>query len=214
MKRRDYLKNIGLSSLGMAVLNPQAIAAEKLDNLYEPLPEPPKAGEIKIPGGRTKAEAIRDAKLANEKFFNEHELKTISVLCDIIIPADSKSGSATQAGVPAFIAFMAIDQPSFQTPLRGGIKWLDRFANKKFGKDFVACASTQQLFIADEIAYPEKSKPETSQGISFFSLMRNLTATGFFSSQMGIKDIGYMGNVPNNWEGVPTDVLNQYGLSY
>ena len=213
MKRRDYLKNIGLGSLGMAVMSPQARATELLDDPYQPQ-EPPKVGELKIPGGRTKAEAIRDAKLANEKFLDDHELKTITVLSDIIIPADARSGSASQAGVPAFIAFMAVDQPTFQTPLRGGIKWLDRFANRRFEKNFVLCSSKQQIEIVEEIAYPEKSKPDTSQGISFFSLMRNLTATGFFSSQMGIKDIGYQGNVPNNWEGVPADVLKQHGVSY
>lgn len=213
MKRRDYLKNIGLGSLGMAVLSPQAKAMEVLDDPYQPQ-EPPKTGEIKIPGGRTKAEAIRDAKLATEKFLTDHELKTITVLSDIIIPADARSGSASQAGVPAFIAFMTVDQPSFQTPIRGGIKWLDRFANKRFNKDFVLCTSAQQIEIVEEIAYPEKSKPSTSQGISFFTLMRNLTATGFFSSQMGIKDIGYVGNTPNNWDGAPADVLKQYGLSY
>ena len=66
----------------------------------------------------------------------------------------------------------------------------------------------------DEIAYPKKAKPEMQQGVAFFNLMRNLTATGFYTSEIGVKDVGYLGNTPNQWNGVPDDVLKQYGLSY
>ncbi len=52
------------------------------------------------------------------------------------------------------------------------------------------------------------------QGVSFFNLMRNLTATGFYTSEIGIKDIGYKGNTPNQWAGVPDDILKQYNLAY
>ncbi|WP_026997352.1 gluconate 2-dehydrogenase subunit 3 family protein [Flectobacillus major] len=216
MKRRDYLKNIGFTSLGMAVLGADAEAAELLD---KPKPKGKsvlaKNAEIKIPGGRTKDEAIRDAKLMAEKFFTDHEMKTITVLVDIIIPADDKSGSASQAGVPAFIEFMAKDRPTeFKTPLRGGLRWLDSQSIKRFNKNFISLTEKQRLEIVDDIAYPEKAQPQFSQGVSFFSLMRNLTASGFFSSEMGINDIGYVGNRPNEWNGVPDEVLKQYGLSY
>ena len=53
-----------------------------------------------------------------------------------------------------------------------------------------------------------------SQGVAFFNLKRNFTASGFYSSKMGIADIGYQGNKPNQWEGVPEEVLKQYNLSY
>jgi hypothetical protein len=149
-----------------------------------------------------------------EKFFTPHELQTVTVLADIIIPADSRSGSASQAGVPAFIEFMMKDQPRYQTPMRGGIRWVDNKCNKLYGKPFVGCTKAQQIELVDQIAYPEQAKPEMTQGVSFFNLMRGFTATGFFSSKMGIADIGYQGNTPNNWEGVPADVLKQYGLSY
>jgi hypothetical protein len=167
-----------------------------------------------VPNGRTKEEAARDAQLQKEKFFTAHELKTVSVLSDIILPADAQSGSATQAGVPAFIEFMMKDQPTYQTPMRGGLMWLDSQAKKRFEKKFVNCTSTQQLEIVDDIAYPEDVKPDMRQGVAFFNLMRNFVVTGFYTSQMGIKDLGYMGNTPNVWQGVPEDVLKQYGLSY
>ncbi|MFN4257079.1 MAG: gluconate 2-dehydrogenase subunit 3 family protein [Saprospiraceae bacterium] len=210
MKRRDALKSIGLTSLGLAGLHPQVQAAEFADFL---LPD----GEKKDPPfeqfGRTETEIARDAKLFAEQFFTKHEMKTISVLVDIIIPADEKSGSATDAGVPAFIEFMAKDQPDFQIPLRGGLKWLDLQAIKRFEREhFVKLTKAQQLEIVDDIAYPERKKPGMTQGIAFFSLMRNLTASGFWSSQMGIADIGYMGNTPNQWDGPPEDVIQQYGL--
>ena len=68
--------------------------------------------------------------------------------------------------------------------------------------------------MVDEIAWPKKAKPEMAQGVAFFNLMRNLTATGFYTSEIGGKDVGYMGNVPNQWNGVPADVLKQYGIAY
>ncbi len=215
MKKRDFLKNIGLSSLGMAVMNTDALAGEMLDG---PKPKPkavsPKGNMPKLNYGRTKDEAERDAKLMAEKFLTEHELKTITVLSDIIIPADKLSGSASQSGVTGFIEFIVKDKPEFKTPMRGGLRWLDSNSLKRFGKDFVSLTSKQQIEIVDDIAYPNKAKPEFSQGVSFFSLMRNLTATGFYSSEMGHKDMGYVGNRPNNWEGVPKDVLKEFGLSY
>lgn len=149
-----------------------------------------------------------------EKFYTPHEMETIAVLCDIIIPRDHISGSATDAKVPDFIEFITKDKPDLQTPMRGGLLWIDLQSAKRFGKSFKECSSQQQLQIVDGIAYPEKAKPEMKQGVAFFSLMRNLTATGFYTSEIGVKDIGYMGNTPTKWNGVPDDVLKQYGLSY
>ena len=215
MKKRDFLKNIGLSSLGMAVMSTDVLAGEMLDG-PKPKPKPvlPNGNMPKLNYGRTKKEAERDAELMAEKFLTEHELKTITVLSDIIIPADKFSGSASQSGVTGFIEFIVKDKPEFKTPMRGGLRWLDSTSIKRFEKNFILLTSKQQIEIVDDIAYPNKAKPEYSQGVSFFSLMRNLTATGFYSSEMGHKDMGYVGNRPNNWEGVPDDVLKEFGLSY
>ncbi|GAB3965462.1 hypothetical protein GCM10028806_04710 [Spirosoma terrae] len=202
MKRRDSLKAFSLAGFGLAVSPVEAA-----------VPAPPTT-PIKVPGGRQKFEAERDAKLQAEKFFTPHELQTVTVLSDIIIPADERSGSASQAGVPAFIEFMMKDQPGNQTPMRGGIRWLDNTCVKRYGKPFVQCTKAQQIDMVEQIAYPKQAKPDMSQGASFFSMMRNMTATGFYTSQMGIKDLGYVGNVPNQWDGVPADVLKQYDLAY
>ncbi|MBD2704253.1 gluconate 2-dehydrogenase subunit 3 family protein [Spirosoma sp. BT702] len=203
MKRRDSLKALSLTGFGLAVTPVEAA-----------VPEPPEPKPLKIPGGRQKFEAERDAKLHAEKFFTPHELQTVTVLSDIIIPADERSGSASQAGVPAFIEFMMKDQPRNQTPMRGGIRWLDNTCVKRYGKQFVLCTKAQQIELVEQIAYPGKAKPDMTQGAAFFSMMRNMTASGFYTSQMGVKDLGYVGNVPNQWDGVPADVLKQYGLAY
>jgi hypothetical protein len=166
--------------------------------------------------------------LAMDKFFTEHEMATITVLADIIIPKDEISGSASDAKVPEFIEFIVKDQPGHQLPMRGGLQWLDMQSLKRFEKSFVEASQQQQLEIVDDIAYPEISwkdenlkehkkgseKSGMKPGISFFNLMRNLTASGFYSSQTGVKDLGYIGNTPNKWNGVPDDVLKQYELAY
>ena len=203
MDRRKYLKTLAVGSLGAGVLISCEPGTEKAA-------EAPKAFTI----DRTKEELIREQKLLSETFFDEHEMKTISILVDIIIPKDGTSGSATDAGVPAFIEFIVKDMPHHQTPIRGGLRWLDLQCMKRFNADFASCTSQQQIEMVDEIAYPDKAKPEMQQGVAFFNKMRDLTACGFFTSEIGIKDLGYAGNKPNQWDGVPQDVLDQYGVKY
>lgn len=152
--------------------------------------------------------------LAKEKFFTEHEFATISVLADIIIPKDDVSGSATEAKVPDFIEFIVKDMPQHQVPMKGGLRWLDLQCLKRFEKSFKDCSPAQQIEVVDMIAYPKKAKPEMSQGVKFFSLMRDLTASGFYTSEIGVKDLGYAGNKVTQWNGVPDEILQQYKLAY
>ncbi len=214
MKRRDVLRNITLTSLGVAT----AATGIQAGTSSNPLPTPEeleKAAKKKKKSnyGRTAEEEVRDAKLMSETFFTPHEMATITVLCDIILPADSNSVSASQTGVPAFIEFIAKDMPNYQTPLRGGLMWLDNQSTKRFGKQFAACTASEQIQLVDEIAYPELAKPAMRQGVAFFNTMRDLTMTGFYTSEAGVADLGYIGNQPNAWLGVPQDVLDKYGLT-
>ena len=164
--------------------------------------------------GRTPKETLRDEMLKAETFFNPHEAETLAVLWDIILPADEEFGSASDAEVPAFIEFISKDIPKHQLPLRGGLMWLDNRCNEKFGKEFKLSSADQQFQLCDEIAFPEVEDPELQPGIRFFTLVRNLTLTGYYTSEMGIKDLGYKGNIPNVWDGVPDEVLKQHGVSY
>jgi gluconate 2-dehydrogenase gamma chain len=151
---------------------------------------------------------------AEPNFFTEHEMATITLLADIIIPKDAVSGSATDAKVPEFIEFIVKDMPDHQVPMRGGLKWLDLHSYKKHSKAFTECTSKEQIGIVDEIAYPQKAAPALAQGVSFFNKIRDLVTTGFYTAEIGVKDLGYMGNVPNRWEGVPDEVLKQHGFAY
>jgi gluconate 2-dehydrogenase gamma chain len=148
-------------------------------------------------------------------FFTPSEYATVVMLSELIIPKDERSGGAIDAGVPEFIDFMMVDQPQRQLLIRGGIKWLDTECRRQFGDEFVDCTAAQQTTICDALAYPEKARPEHSHGARFFSAVRDLTATGFFTSKMGIDDLGYKGNtfVPK-WEGAPQEALDHLGVSY
>lgn len=206
MKRRDSIKALIIGTVSSSVIIDACTPAEDKTKIAE---QPATTGI-----DRMTEEAEHEKKLESEIFFNEHEVATITVLADIIIPKDEVSGSASEAGVPAFIEFIVKDKPEYQTPMRGGLRWLDLQCFTNYQKAFKDCSSNQQLEMVNAIAYPEKAKPEMKQGVNFFNLMRNLTATGFYTSEMGVKDIGYAGNRPNQWNGVPDDVLKQYGLSY
>lgn len=206
MNRRKYLKFIGVGSITTSILWEacQPDTKESADAAGD-MPEV-------LEAGRQEFEIERDKRLLSETFFTPHEMATVTVLADIIIPKDEKSGSASEAGVPDFIEFIMKDMPHHQVPMRGGLRWLDMESLTRFEKAFVDLTAEQQLQIVDDIAYPNKVKPGMEQGVAFFNRMRDLTATGFFTTEMGIADIGYVGNSPNEWDGVPPDVLAQYGF--
>ncbi|QNA44435.1 gluconate 2-dehydrogenase subunit 3 family protein [Lacibacter sediminis] len=210
MKRRDSIKAILVGTVASSVLVDACKTADEKANAPEASSSTTPASTI----DRTKVEAEIEAKLMAETFFTPHEMATITILADIIIPKDEVSGSASEAGVPDFIEFIVKDMPQNKTPMRGGLRWLDLESSKRFQKAFKDCSAQQQIAIVDDIAYPEKAKPEMKQGVAFFNLMRNLTSTGFYTSEIGVKDLGYIGNRPNQWNGVPDDVLKQYGLAY
>ncbi len=169
---------------------------------------------IAVDASRTPEELAVIKKLEAEIFFTKEEMATITILADIIIPKDEVSGSATDAKVPDFIEFIVKDMPEHQTPMRGGLRWLQLESFKRFDKSFNDISDKQRIEIVDDIAYPNKVKPGMQQGVSFFNLMRDLTSTGFYTSEIGVKDVGYKGNVPNQWNGVPDEVLKQYNVAY
>ena len=210
MNRRESLKAIGITTLSTGLL----LGACKTDDKSikaisktEGLDETEQIGLEEFEKERLKN--LKDQKA----FFTDHERATLIVLGDLIIPKDEVSGSASDAKVIDFLDFIVKDIPEHQVPLRGGLKWLDVQCLNRYEHSFAGSAENQQLEILEEIAYPMKVKPEMHQGAVFFSRLRNLVATGFYTSQIGIKDIGYVGNVPGKWEGVPKDVLAQYNLS-
>jgi len=205
MNRRESLKVLALGSLTLSTVT--GCGGETEQRVAGTIEEWPLYG-------RTPEESAYDEKLLSEIFFTEHEMATLSVLTDILIPACEKSGGAIEAQVPDFIEFIVKDKPEYQHPLRGGMMWLDHLSSKEFGVIFLEATQKQKIMLIDRIAFPGKAKKTDYPGVMFFSLLRNLTATGYFTSQIGIQYLGYKGNVANFWDGVPDDVLEQYGLIY
>jgi gluconate 2-dehydrogenase gamma chain len=147
------------------------------------------------------------------KFFTPHEYETVKVLCDLIIPADDRSGGATAAGVPEFMDFTMVDQPGRQVAMRGGLAWLDLECQRRFDKPFTAASESQRTNVLDDLSTYLTLKPGLTHGQAFFRSFRDLTASGFWTSKMGIQDLGYMGNtaVPQ-WNGCPQEALEKLGL--
>jgi gluconate 2-dehydrogenase gamma chain len=154
---------------------------------------------------------------AAPKFFKPSEWKTVRMLADYIIPRDERSGSATDAKVPEYIDFLMADKDasdSSKIAMRGGLGWLDFECVERFGKNFVNSTDTQRRQVLNDIAWPKKARPEMSHGVAFFNRFRDLTASGFFSSEMGWKDVRYVGNVFNpGWAGCPPAALAKLGVS-
>lgn len=201
MNRRESLKAIGLATAGTVLWDSCQTSG------------PPKQVSLEVPVlGRQAFEIARDRELESERYFTGHELATIVLLVDLIIPGDERSGSATEARVPDFIEFIVKDEPEHQLPMRGGLRWLDIQCLDRYGQDFIHSTPSQQLELLGDIAFPMQARPEMLPGVMFFNKIRDLTAIGFFTSKMGIADLGYLGNRPNEWKGVPEEVLKRYGL--
>jgi hypothetical protein len=142
------------------------------------------------------------------KIFDDRQWRTVQVLCDLIIPADERSGSATAAGVPEFIddwldfRNREDGNQNFAAGVLGGLAWLDMESARLFQKDFAAAAPEQQKQILDRIAWPARAAAADSRWAGFFTRFRDLTVSGFFSSKMGVADLPYLGNkAVAEWKG-------------
>jgi gluconate 2-dehydrogenase gamma chain len=147
-------------------------------------------------------------------FFTQHEYQTVRVLVDLIIPKDERSGSATDAGVPEFMDFTMVDQPARQTAIRGGLAWLDAESHRRFDKTFLAAADAERRAILDDISGGGQPPAGLTHGQAYFRNIRDLTASGFWTSKMGIEDLGYIGNTfVAEWTGCPADALRKLGVT-
>ena len=200
MKRRDSIKTLIISSLASSLVLEGCLSKEK-EIIYEKI--------WKYQYGRTPEEKKRDLELLNKIFFTKDEMKKIKRLANLILPPNS-NGNIEKAEVPEFIEFIVKDVPSFQKKLRDGLNWIDDFSKKSFNKYFIESTEIEQKEILDSVAYPKNNKSKEEE---FFSTFRDLVVTGYFTSAVGLKDLGYKGNQPNVWEGVPTEILKEHGFS-
>lgn len=151
-------------------------------------------------------------------FFTPAEWQTVRMLVDYIIPRDSRSGSATDAKVPEYMDWLMADKEASdntRVAMRGGLAWLDLECSERFGRTFVTATDAQRRQVLDDIAWPKKARPELAHGVAFFNRFRDLTASGFFSSEMGYKDVKFVGNVFNpDWQGCPPEAMAKLGVSH
>jgi gluconate 2-dehydrogenase gamma chain len=145
--------------------------------------------------------------------FDDHQWKTIHVLCDLVIPADEHSGSASEAGVPEFLddwlAFRTEEDGNqdLRAQIFGGLMWLDRESRKLAETDFAGASAAHQKQILDRVAYPERAAKDDHNWVSFFNQVRSLIVGGFYSSKMGVHDLPYLGNVAvAEWKGCDPEV--------
>ncbi len=202
VSRRDALKVLGAVPVAAAV------------GLQQPTTKKPLTPAVtsQIPSHAPAAAASAPS------FFSAHEWRTVHVLVDYIIPRDERSGSATDAKVPEYMDFLLADKDTPENQkvaMHGGLAWLDNECRDRFGKSFVAASDAQRRQVLDDIAYPKTARPEMRHGVMFFNHFRDMTASGFFSSAMGWKDVQYIGNVVNpGYDGCPPAALEKLGVSY
>jgi gluconate 2-dehydrogenase gamma chain len=147
------------------------------------------------------------------KQFTPDEWRLVRLLANYVIPRDGHSGSATEAGVPEFMDFILGEYPNNRAWMKNGLGWVNAECRRRFGHGFVSCVDVQRRTLLDAIAYPAKAAPEMKPGVDFFNNFRNMTASGFFSSRIGIADLGYVGNRPiAQWDGTPPEVMKKLGL--
>jgi gluconate 2-dehydrogenase gamma chain len=179
VSRRDILKSLTMGAMATSVLRViPAHAAEYAHHMVA-------AEKAAAPAGAY-----------TPKFFSPKGYKTLQALCQAIIPADSECGGAMEAGAPEFIDLLTSENPEYQLRLGGGMMWLDGECEDRYGMAFLECAPEQQKVILDLIAYRASAEkdPQLLPGVDFFALLREMTADGFFTSQIGIKYLGYVGN--------------------
>ncbi len=179
ISRRDILRTFAVGAAAGSVL--QVIPAEAAEYIHQVV---------------RKEKAASPAGSYTPKYFSAVQYAALVVLCDMIIPKDDKSGGAVEAGAPEFIDLLTSENEKFQLRLGGGLFWLDGYCTDHYGKVFLDCAPEQKKEVLDLIAFRKNAKqdPSLSHGVSFFALLRNMTCDGFYTSKIGIADLGYIGN--------------------
>ncbi|MDQ6705002.1 MAG: gluconate 2-dehydrogenase subunit 3 family protein [Acidobacteriota bacterium] len=195
VSRRDLLRTIGtsvvLTTSGAGVLTP-ALA----QHVHQALTE-----EKSLSGGSE----------YKPKFLTPQEFQTLRRLAELIMPADEHSKGALDAGAPEFIDFLCSRSSDLASIYTGGLAWIDRDMQRRFSKTFRDAKPAQQTALLDVIAFRKNDSPETGPGIQFFIWVRHMVVDAFYTSPVGIKDIGFMGNGVLSSFSVPDEAV-QYAM--
>ena len=213
MNRRDHLKSLLVTTAGAGLATtslPGCVANDTEADVGTATTEA--ANELSY---LTPQEQLLVEKIEAERFFSDFERETIVALAHRVLPA-SEHGGIEEAGVPEFIEFRVKEVDGYRIPMRGGLAWLNGESQRRFGEAFALLNPPDQTEILDEIAFHDPEVPERERPVEqqFFNLFRNLVLTGYFTSAVGIADLEYKGNAPNQWDGVPQEVLDKHGVAY
>lgn len=200
MDRRDAIKWIAASFATVALLDRKSFGQAAVARRYGADPNL-LAGEVTWP-----------------LTLNEKQLRAVTALCDVIMPADDTSPSATSLRVPDFIDEWISAPYDNQGYDKGiilpGLAWIDSESQSRFSSDFADLNEKQKTAIADDICYLPNAKPEFVEAAKFFAKIRNLISGGYYTTPEGMKDVGYVGNVPlATFDGPPPEVLRHLGLA-
>lgn len=195
ISRRDLLRNIGMS-VTLTSAGGGVVTLEAAQHVHK---------------------AVSDEKAASPKgpyqpkLFTAQEYKTLQRLADLIIPADEHSKGALEAGGPEFIDFLASTNKDLADIYTGGIAWLDNEMKRRYGAPFLSAKPEEQSAMLDLIAYRKNDSPQLAPGIHFFTWIRSMTVDAFYTSKVGMNDIGFMGNAALSKFSVPEEAI-QYAL--
>jgi len=143
------------------------------------------------------------------KALTAHEYATLQRLSDLIIPADEHSPGALEAAAADFIDFLCNASDEMRNIYTGGILWLDEEMKHRYnGKAFVDAAPEQQTALLDVIAWRKNRSPQLNPGIEFFAFCRRMVADAYYTSPIGFKEVGYMGNGAVAQFSVPKEALD------
>lgn len=226
LKRRELIKSIAATAIALpmagslAACSPDSRKLPVVDGKNGTMRPAAAAGTpTDGPRGTLSDPDLLNPKISWEMQLTSAELTTLAALCDMIIPADEKSPSASQVGVPAYVnEYVSAPFDRYKRALvqvRGGLIWLNVESAKRFGgKKFEELTNEQKTAICDDICYTKTAKPEFKQAAQFFDRVRDITAEGFYTTDEGMKDIGYVGNVAlQSFDGPPPEVLRHLGLA-
>ena len=205
ISRRDALQGLAAIPAGLA-LSPEMLERARA-HVSTAL------GDQGTPPAKPTAQQPAQPAAYVPKQFTADEWRLVRLLVNYVIPRDATSGSATDAGVPEFMDFILGEYASNRAWMKDGLGWMNAECRRRFGKGFVSCADAQRRELLDAIAFPKRASADVKAGVDFFNRFRNMTASGFYSSRVGVADLGYIGNRPvAKWEGTPPEVLRKLGL--
>ncbi len=189
--RRELLRNIGLT-LTLSTAGVHAISAEAAQHVHH----------------AAAAEKAAAKGVYKPKAFNAHEYQTLTRLADLIIPADEKSKGALDSGATEFIDLLAANNAELAAIYTGGLAWLDAQMKKRHNAAFLDARPDQQTAMLDLIAFRKNQSPELGPGIHFFTWVRNMVVDAYYTSQVGMDALGFMGNAALSEFKVPQQAID------